>query len=96
MSESAEKQSKHVEIVIIGAGMSGLSAARHLMKNGRCDFVILEARNRIGGRIVSIDVGSQKVELEQGNTNKDYVTELSFLGGIGSKLDPRCAGQSDV
>lgn len=56
-----EKQSKHVEIVIIGAGMAGLSAAKHLMKNGRSDFLILEARNRIGGRIISIDVGSQKV-----------------------------------
>lgn len=56
-----EKQSKHVEIVIIGAGMAGLSAAKHLMKNGRSDFIILEARNRIGGRIISIDVGSQKV-----------------------------------
>lgn len=56
-----EKQSKHVEIVIIGAGMAGLSAAKHLMQNGRSDFLILEARNRIGGRIISIDVGSQKV-----------------------------------
>lgn len=58
-----EKQSKHVEIVIIGAGMAGLSAAKHLMKNGRSDFLILEARNRIGGRIISIDVGSQKVSV---------------------------------
>lgn len=56
-----EKQSKHVEIVIIGAGMAGLSAANHLMQNGRSDFLILEARSRIGGRIISIDVGSQKV-----------------------------------
>lgn len=62
-NEGEEKQSKHVETVIIGAGMAGLSAAKHLMQNGRSDFLILEARNRIGGRIISIDVGSQKVRV---------------------------------
>lgn len=41
--------------------MAGLSAANHLLKNGVTDFKILEARGRIGGRIVSIDIGAQKV-----------------------------------
>lgn len=50
-------------VVIIGAGMAGLSAANHLIKNGCDDFKILEARNRIGGRIISIEMGPQKVEL---------------------------------
>lgn len=76
-----EKQSKHVEIVIIGAGMAGLSAAKHLMKNGRSDFVMLEARNRIGGRIISIDVGSQKVRVPLETYLKfvNYVIEASRL-----------------
>ena len=40
----------HYDVVIIGAGISGISAAVHLMKN--CpdkSFVILEARDAIGG-----------------------------------------------
>lgn len=49
------------KVIIIGAGMAGLSAANHLIKNGIKDFKILEARGRIGGRIVSIDIGAQKV-----------------------------------
>ncbi|KAH8278964.1 hypothetical protein KR018_011817 [Drosophila ironensis] len=54
----------HVKVVIIGAGMAGLSAANHLLQNGCEDFIILEARGRIGGRIVSILLGNnQKVEL---------------------------------
>lgn len=42
-------------------GMAGLSAANYLIQNGYTDFNILEARNRIGGRIISIDMGSEKV-----------------------------------
>ncbi|XP_052837217.1 peroxisomal N(1)-acetyl-spermine/spermidine oxidase [Drosophila gunungcola] len=56
--------STNVKIVIIGAGMAGLSAANHLLQNGCEDFVILEARGRVGGRIVSIPLSNnQKVEL---------------------------------
>ncbi|PSN57820.1 hypothetical protein C0J52_04398 [Blattella germanica] len=51
------------KILIIGGGMAGLSAASHLVKNGITDFKILEARNRIGGRIVSINTGCHKIEL---------------------------------
>lgn len=49
------------KVLIIGAGMAGLSAANHLIKNGQSDFKILEARSRIGGRIISIEMGKQKV-----------------------------------
>lgn len=45
------------KIIIIGAGIAGISAAHHLVKNGETDFKILEARNRIGGRIISIPLG---------------------------------------
>lgn len=45
------------KIVIVGAGMAGLSAANHLIKNNIRDFVMLEGRNRIGGRIIAINIG---------------------------------------
>ncbi|XP_057662975.1 peroxisomal N(1)-acetyl-spermine/spermidine oxidase [Diorhabda carinulata] len=51
------------KVIIIGAGMAGLSAAYHLAKNNFTDFKILEARKRIGGRIVQIPIGAEKVEL---------------------------------
>ena len=37
-------------IVVVGAGIAGLSAAWHLKQAG-CEAVVLEARNRIGGRV---------------------------------------------
>ena len=43
----------NTEIIIIGAGAAGLMSARELAKAGK-KVVILEARNRIGGRILSL------------------------------------------
>ena len=41
------------KVVIIGAGLSGIYAASLLQKN--CDVTVLEARKRIGGRVLTID-----------------------------------------
>ncbi|XP_043473443.1 peroxisomal N(1)-acetyl-spermine/spermidine oxidase [Leptopilina heterotoma] len=62
-TEDSVDDRKICKILIIGAGMAGLSAANHLLKNSEPDFLILEARERIGGRIVSTQVGNEKVEL---------------------------------
>lgn len=51
------------KILIVGAGLSGISAAANLVENGFKDIVILEAEDRIGGRIHSIDYGSGKIDL---------------------------------
>ena len=40
------------EILIVGGGLAGLALARHLHAAGR-DFRLIEARDRVGGRILS-------------------------------------------
>lgn len=40
------------KVIILGAGLAGLAAGKMLIKNG-FDVTILEARNRIGGRVFS-------------------------------------------
>lgn len=62
MAAASEDNDKNfTKIIIIGAGMAGLSAANHLVKNGMTDFKILEARNKIGGRIESTDTGTSTI-----------------------------------
>ncbi|WP_354683348.1 FAD-dependent oxidoreductase [Cupriavidus necator] len=50
-----------LDIAIIGAGLAGLTAARDLRQAGCESFVVLEARNRVGGRTLNYDVGSGQV-----------------------------------
>ena len=59
-NELADNYSKYL---IIGGGISGLAAASHLTAAGVVDFKLLEARNRLGGRIVTFQIGGQKAEL---------------------------------
>ncbi|MGU7771787.1 flavin monoamine oxidase family protein [Burkholderia sp. MR1-5-21] len=46
-----------LDVAIIGAGLAGLTAARDLSRAGCDSFVVLEARNRVGGRTYNHDLG---------------------------------------
>jgi monoamine oxidase len=59
-------QSTKPRVIIIGAGFAGLSAALALHKR-KIPFVILEARNRIGGRVFSFEADpAEKLVIELG------------------------------
>ncbi|XP_059057438.1 spermine oxidase [Achroia grisella] len=63
LNSSKKCDKNNFNVIIIGGGIAGLSAANYLIKNGMEDFVILEARKRIGGRIVSIPLKNHNIEL---------------------------------
>jgi monoamine oxidase len=50
------------EVIIIGGGIAGLSAATELLRND-CKVTLLEAKERFGGRIYTLQEGSLPIEL---------------------------------
>lgn len=53
---SGTAASQQVDVVVVGGGLAGLTAARDLTSAGR-SVVVLEARDRVGGRTLSHSLG---------------------------------------
>ena len=64
LAGAAHAEAPQPRVVIVGAGMAGLAAA-HVLANRRIPFVVLEARDRIGGRAFT-DWKSLNVPFDQG------------------------------
>jgi len=59
MTKSEEDQ---FDVIVIGSGISGLGAAISLVKMGK-SVLVLEAKDYVGGRIKTIDVGGIKCDI---------------------------------
>ncbi|KAF5272015.1 hypothetical protein FQR65_LT04996 [Abscondita terminalis] len=50
-------------VIVVGAGAAGIAATTRLLKNGIDNVIILEAEDRIGGRVYSVKFGETYVDL---------------------------------
>ena len=51
------------KVLILGAGASGITAAKTLYDHGITDFLVLEGQDYIGGRVKQTSFAGMKVEL---------------------------------
>src|SRR5579875_3529160 len=75
---------RRADVAIVGAGYAGLTAAREIARAGR-SVVVVEARDRVGGRAWNHDLGGGQVS-ERGATfvgpTQDHVIALAKAMGV--------------
>jgi monoamine oxidase len=79
------------DVIVVGAGVAGLAAARRLHDAGRAPLV-LEARDRIGGRILS-DRSRSLVELGAEFIHGERVATWQVVRSAGLTTDPWRGGR---
>lgn len=75
------------DVAIIGAGLSGLTAAHRLRQAGR-DVVVVEAADRIGGRLLRQRVAGVDVDGGGAWVGPTQDRVLSLIDELGLKTDP--------
>jgi monoamine oxidase len=82
---AASKKVKRADVVVVGAGFSGLAAARALVAQGH-KVVVLEARDRVGGRTQNASIAGGRAIAEVGGEfvgpTQDRILALAKAVGV--------------
>jgi monoamine oxidase len=76
------------DVVVLGAGLAGLAAARDLTRGG-ADVVVLEARERVGGRVEAATLADgRRVQLGGEVIGHAHVAYRDLAGELGLTIEP--------
>jgi NADPH-dependent 2,4-dienoyl-CoA reductase/sulfur reductase-like enzyme len=84
-------ESVKTKVAILGGGMSGVMAARTLAQANITDFLIIEGKPQLGGRMLSTNFMGQTVELGANwvqGTRNDQTGASNPIWDLALKYDP--------
>jgi monoamine oxidase len=83
-AKNRKKAGHRADVVVVGAGFAGLTAARQIASAGH-SVMVLEARDRVGGRAWNHDLGGGQVS-ERGaafaGPTQDHIFALASAVGL--------------
>jgi monoamine oxidase len=86
VTAASRRRARRVDVAIVGAGFAGLTAARELVRRDK-SVVVLEARNRVGGRVLNHHLDGGDVS-EAGGTfvgpTQNRILHLAEELGVGT------------
>ncbi len=86
---------RRADVIVVGAGFAGLTAARELVRSGR-SVIVVEARDRVGGRVWNHELPGGE-QSERGGTfvgpTQNRILALAEQVGVG-KFDTYATGRN--
>ncbi|MFI0510102.1 protoporphyrinogen oxidase [Streptomyces sp. WSLK1-5] len=85
------------QVVVVGAGIAGLAAAHRLVRSG-ARVTVLEASDRVGGKLLPGEIAGARVDLgaESMLARRPEAVTLAREAGLGDRLQPPATATASI